>query len=245
MKCEKLWVSALNELFILGVFVAGLLSFVSPCILPVLPVYVGLLTDVTTDIDTRQNINKKVAANVLRTLLFVLGISTVFVILGFGAGALGSVINNKIFVRVMGIIIILLGIHQTGLLNFKFLNREKRVQLSQKSTRKFGFFRSFLLGFTFSFAWTPCIGPVLASVIGIASGQGSPIYGGVLMFVYSIGLALPFMLISFLSELLVPKFQAFSKHATKIKLVGGIIIIIMGILLLTDNLGVLRFGGLL
>jgi cytochrome c biogenesis protein CcdA len=222
------------------VFVAGLLSFFAPCIVPLLPVYVGYLSKgaenkvVTEETEKKGKlafINKRL---IFQTLVFVIGLSTAFVLLGFGAGAIGKLLNNRIVLYVSGAIVIILGLHQIGLFKIGFLERTKKVEV-EKSSRG-GILGAYLLGLTFSLGWTPCVGPVLATVLGLASGQGSAAYGGFLMMIYSAGLALPFILISLFAGFFMTKFRKLNRHLGKIRVVGGILIIIMGILLMTNSL---------
>lgn len=224
-----------QELFISTVFAAGVLSFFAPCILPLLPVYVGVLTG---DQQTKRkfsigNLEINLIA-ILRTMLFVAGLSTSFIILGFGAGALGSLIFSDTFLYVIGGIVIILGIHQTGLIHIKALDREKKLVV--KGSERKDLLGIYLLGFTFSFGWTPCIGPVLGAVLGISASGGQAAYGGLLMLIYSVGLAIPFLIISVFSDVLLSKVRVLNKHMGKIKVIGGILIILMGILLMTDKL---------
>jgi len=174
---------------------------------------------------------------VVRTLLFVLGLSVSFVLMGFGAGALGKVLFSKTFIIVMGAIVILLGLYQMGLFKLKFLNRQRTINV--KANKTTGFFSVFLLGLVFSFGWTPCVGPILAAVLSLTASSGSAWYAGLMMFVYSLGLAIPFVVISFFSATLLTKVKTINKHLDKIKIIGGIIIVIMGILLMTGNLNIL------
>lgn len=226
-----------DQLFMSTVFIAGLLSFFAPCILPLLPVYVSHLS---VDLAGGEGKTLKLGPLTLhpilifKTFLFVMGLATSFVILGFGAGALGSLINSVWFIRVAGIIVIILGIHQTGLIHFKALDREKKVRI--KGSDKQSAFGTYLLGFTFSFGWTPCIGPVLGAVLGVSASEGQALYGGWLMFIYALGLMIPFMTLAIFSDVLLGRLKKLNKHMNKIKIVGGIIIILMGILLLTDQL---------
>jgi cytochrome c biogenesis protein CcdA len=225
------------------VFVAGLLSFFAPCIVPLLPVYVGYLSKGTDDNKVEEEkerkgkfafINKRL---IFQTLVFVIGLSTAFVLLGFGAGAIGKLLNNRIVLYVSGAIVIILGLHQIGLFKIGFLERTKKVEV-EKSSRG-GILGAYLLGLTFSLGWTPCVGPVLATVLGLASGQGSALYGGFLMMLYSAGLALPFILISLFAGFFMTKFRKLNRHLGKIRVAGGILIIIMGILLMTNSLNVI------
>lgn len=222
------------------VFVAGLLSFFAPCIVPLLPVYVGYLSKGTGNEAipvTTEEKGKFAFANkrlIFQTLVFVIGLSTAFVLLGFGAGAIGKILNNRIVLYISGTIVIILGLHQIGLFKIGFLERTKKVEV-EKSSRG-GILGAYLLGLTFSLGWTPCIGPVLATVLGLASGNGSALYGGFLMMIYSAGLALPFILISLFAGFFMVRFRKLNKHLGKIRIAGGVLIVIMGILLMTNSL---------
>lgn len=218
-----------QEIFIGTVFTAGVLSFFAPCIIPILPIYIGILTG---QADGKERKSKMKA--VFSSLAFVGGLSTSFVILGFGAGFLGSLISSRLFYIIAGIIVIILGIYHTGLIKLNFLQRERKLELEASS--KNSLFGTFLLGFTFSFGWTPCIGPVLGAIIGVSAFGGQPLYGGLLMLVYSIGLAIPFIIIAAFSDVLLGKVKSIRKHFKKIRIAGGILIILMGIALMTDSL---------
>ena len=231
---------ATDQIFMSTVFAAGVLSFFAPCILPLLPVYVSTLSaDLAGNEGATFNLGrlKLHPMLILKTFIFVFGLSTAFVLLGFGAGALGTLLYNPWFFRVIGIIVVLLGIHQTGLIHLNFLEREKKVTL--KASGGNSFFSTYLLGLTFSFGWTPCIGPVLGAVLGIAASEGQAAYGGWLMMVYSLGLIIPFILMALFSDLLLGRMRKLNRHMGKIKIAGGIVIIFMGILLLTNSLSVL------
>ena len=220
----------MTDLYVLGVFIGGIASFFSPCIVPVLPVYVSILAGD----DTKEKARLRA---VFRTMLFVLGLSVAFVTMGFGVGALGKVLYSKTFVYVSGAIVILLGLYQMGLFKLKFLNRQMKVNV--KTNKNTGYFSVFLLGLVFSFGWTPCVGPILAAVLSLTASQGSAAYGGFMMLIYSLGLAIPFLIISIFSATLLTKVKAINKHLDKIKFIGGLIIVIMGILLMTGNLNLL------
>ncbi len=221
-----------DNLYISTVFLAGLLSFFSPCILPVIPVYIGYFTEGSIKEEGKKF--NLFTMPILKAVVFVAGLSTSFVLLGFGAGALGSILYGPIFLRIAGLMVIILGIHQTGLIKLNFLNRENKVHL--KRTRKSDVIGSYLLGFTFSFGWTPCVGPVLAAVLGLSAKEGSAVYGGFLMMVYSLGLMIPFLIMAIFSDYLLKRVRGLYKHMGKIKIVGGVLIILMGILLMTNNI---------
>ncbi len=222
-----------DTLYISTVLIAGFLSFFSPCILPVIPVYIGYFTEGSKKVSEKKTTHFFSWA-MLKAVIFVAGLSTSFVLLGFGAGALGSIIYGQWFLTICGIIVIILGIHQTGLIKFKFLNREKRLQV--KRSKKSDFLGAYLLGFTFSFGWTPCVGPVLAAVLGLSSTSGNAAYGGLLMLMYSIGLMIPFLIMAVFSDYLLSRIKNLYKHMNKIKIVGGVLIILMGILLMTNKI---------
>lgn len=226
-----------DTLFMSSVFVAGFISFFAPCTFPILPVYIGILTDH----DGRQGISLgrfKIALRpMIKTLLFVSGLSTTFILLGFGAGALGSLINGRLFSIIMGGIVVLLGLHQVGVFQIPGLAKYRVLRLKRiQNTDLFG---TYLLGLTFSFGWTPCVGPVLAAVLAVSADGGQALYGGVLMAIYAIGLAIPFLIMALMSNLLLEHFSKLEKWLGTIKIIGGILIIIMGILLMSNNLNLI------
>ncbi|HGP8387190.1 TPA: thiol-disulfide oxidoreductase-associated membrane protein CcdA2 [Streptococcus pneumoniae] len=226
--------------FFLSVFLAGILSFFSPCILPLLPVYTGVLLD---DKDGAQASSGKFSISVtslLRTLVFIAGISFIFILLGYGAGFLGDLLYASWFQYLTGAIIILLGLHQMEILHFKGLYKEKRLQLQGQGQNGKGYSQAFLLGLTFSFAWTPCVGPVLGSVLGLAASGGSGAWQGAgLMLVYTLGLALPFLLLALTSSYVLKHFRKLHPYLGILKKVGGFLIIVMGFLVLFGNASIL------
>lgn len=209
-----------QNLLISSVFLAGLASFLSPCIFPIVPVYFGILS--------------KDGKKVLNTFLFVSGLSLTFISLGFSFGFLGDILLNDTTRVIAGIIVIILGIHQLGIIKIDFLERTKLLEIKTKSQSSS--IEALILGLTFSLGWTPCIGPILASVLALSGDEGSALYGGAMMFVYVLGLSLPFIIFSFFSDKLLKKAKSLNKHLNKFKIGGGVLIILMGILLLTNNL---------
>ncbi|MCT8558335.1 cytochrome c biogenesis protein CcdA, partial [Glaesserella parasuis] len=209
-----------QNLLISSVFLAGLASFLSPCIFPIVPIYFGILS--------------KGGKKVLNTLLFIMGLSLTFVSLGFSFGFLGDLLLNDTTRVIAGIIVIILGIHQLGIIKINFLEQTKLVEI--KTNGKSASVEAFVLGLTFSLGWTPCIGPILASVLALSGDEGSALYGGAMMFVYVLGLALPFIIFSFFSDELLKRAKSLNKHLDKFKIIGGILIILMGLLLITNNL---------
>lgn len=210
-----------NELFVGVVYLAGVLSFFSPCVFPLLPVYIGMLS-------------RGGERSILKTLVFVLGLSTSFVLLGFGAGAIGEILMSETFRIISGILVIGFGIVQMEIVKIPFLERTKLVNL--EIAEKKGLIGTFFLGFTFSLGWTPCVGPILTSILFVSSGGGDPVYGAIMMFIYVLGLATPFVIFTYSYKYLEKKIVGIKKHLNLLKKIGGVLIVIMGILLLTDKL---------
>ena len=212
---------AVNFGIVVSAALAGLLSFFSPCIVPLLPVYVGILT---TDANSKQ---LSLAARCANTAAFVLGICFVFVSLGAGAGVLGQTLNSPYIAIALGMVVIVLGLHLAGVLNISFLNREKRANLGKIRVRSA--LGAFVLGLAFSFGWTPCVGPILGTILALAAEQGSALVGAVLLLVYALGLCVPFVVISLAANMLLSRLRALHSYLPAIQKAGGILIAIMGI----------------
>ena len=215
-------------------FGAGLISFLSPCVLPLIPGYISYISG-----SSLNELIEKKSVNIFPIILFTLGFSLVFISFGATASFLGSVIlNNSYELRIAsGIIIIIFSLHILGILNLNFLNYEKRIYTEKKS----GIFSSILVGMAFGFGWTPCIGPILGSILALASIEQSLNRGILLLIFYSLGLAIPFIL----SGYLIQKFIVFSKNLkSKMNIIlksGGALLLITGILMITNQLQALGF----
>ncbi len=215
-------------------FTAGLISFLSPCVLPLIPGYISYISGASLN-----ELLEKKSINLLPIILFSLGFSIVFIIFGATATFLGSVIlNNSNELRILaGLIIIIFSLQIMGIINIKFFNYEKRIN----PEKNMGNFSSILIGMAFGFGWTPCIGPILGSILALASTEESINKGIMLLFFYSLGLAIPFIL----SGYLIQKFMVFSKNLkSKMNIIsktGGALLLITGLLIITNQLQVLGF----
>jgi len=220
------------ELFI--AFGAGLISFLSPCVLPLIPGYVSFISG-----QSLQEILKSKRINILPLILFCFGFSTVFIILGASASFLGQTLlqNSEILRIIAGIIIIIFSLQLIGVINIPYLNFEKRFDARKSRNILF----PYIIGLAFGFGWTPCIGPILGSILALASIEETLSRAILLLSFYSLGLAIPFVI----SGYLIQKFLLFSKNFKKniniISKIGGVILLITGILILTNQLQAIGF----
>ena len=215
--------------------VAGLLSFFSPCILPLIPAYFTFITGLSLDelTEARQaGIRGKV---VLSTLSYVLGFSTVFILMGASASLVGGVIfQYRSWIRIIGgILIMALGVHMTGLIRFRTLEFERRLQIKQKPLHFLG---TFLVGMAFGAGWSPCIGPLLGSILIVAGNQDTVADGIGLLSVYAAGLAIPFMVLSLFVDSLLAFIKKASWSIKYINITAGALLLILGLLLITNKL---------
>ena len=215
-------------------FAAGLISFLSPCVLPLIPGYISFISG-----QSLQELLSEKKVNFFPLVLFCLGFSTVFIIFGATASFLGQILlqNSQVLRIVAGIIIIIFSLQLIGFIKFNFLNVEKRLEA--KKTQSIIF--PYIIGLAFGFGWTPCIGPILGSILALAAIEETLGKAVFLLILYSLGLAIPFIL----SGYLIQKFLLFSKNFKKninlISKLGGIILLITGILILTDQLQAIGF----
>ena len=213
---------------------AGLISFLSPCVLPLIPGYISYISG-----SSLNELIEKKNVNLFPIILFTIGFSIVFIIFGAASTFLGKVLlQNSYELRIIaGLVIIILSLHIIGVFNLKFLNYEKRIQTNISKN----LFSPILIGMAFAFGWTPCIGPILGSILVLASTEESLGQGILLLSFYSIGLAVPFIL----SGYLIQKFLIFSKNfknnINKVSKMGGVILLLTGILIITNQLQALGF----
>ena len=225
-----------------SIFAAGLLSFFSPCVLPLFPVYFGVLMSERGNRSIKIGKFEVAVLPVVRTFLFVVGISTIFFVLGFAASLLGQLLYNPYFHLVLGTIIVLLGLHQMEVFQLTSLQKQKTVQFETKNEKSL--WSSYLLGLSFSFGWTPCVGPVLSSVLTlVATQQASVFYGMFLLGIYILGLSIPFLVLSIASTTAMKTFNLAKKQLFLLKKIGGIVIIAMGVWIIIQQLQVLFLQG--
>ncbi|TAH72884.1 MAG: redoxin domain-containing protein [Anaerolineaceae bacterium] len=225
---------SLDSISYILVFIEGLLSFLSPCVIPLIPIYMSYLAGNAKQINEEGQITYKRATVFLHTVFFVLGVSFAFFLLGMAFTALGTFFktNQLLFTRIGGILIIAFGLYQLDLLDFNFLKKERKIRLNI-GNRNMNPLAAFIMGFTFSFAWTPCVGPALSSVLILASGAKSAWIGNLLVLLYAAGFIIPFLLLGlFTTQVLnfLKTRQKLLKYTVKI---GGVILIIIGIMTFT------------
>jgi len=213
---------------------AGLLSFLSPCVLPLIPGYISYISG-----SSLNELIEKKNVNIFPIILFSIGFSIVFIIFGAASTFLGKVLlQNSYELRlVAGLIIIILSLHIIGIINLKFLNYEKRIQTNFSKN----VFSPILIGMAFAFGWTPCIGPILGSILVLASTEESLSRGILLLSFYSIGLAIPFILSGYLIQKFLIFSKNFKKNINKVSKIGGIILLFTGILIITNQLQALGY----
>lgn len=222
----------------LTVFFQGLLSFFSPCVLPLIPLYIGYLSGGTGKRGADGKIHYQKSKVMIHTLCFVIGVSFAFFALGFGVSALGSFLNKNqmLFARIGGVIIVLFGFYQLGVFgNSRVLGKERRLPFHLDKLAMSPL-TALIMGFTFSFAWTPCVGPALTSVLLMAASANTKVMGFVLIGVYTVGFVLPFLAVGLFTTTLL---EFFKSHMNVVKYtvkVGGALMILMGVLMFTGKM---------
>ena len=213
---------------------AGLISFLSPCVLPLIPGYISYISG-----SSLNELIEKKNVNLFPIILFTIGFSIVFIIFGAASTFLGKVLlQNSYELRIIaGLVIVILSLHIIGVINLKFLNYEKRIQTNISKN----LFSPIFIGMAFAFGWTPCIGPILGSILVLASTEESLAQGILLLSFYSIGLAVPFILSGYLIQRFLIFSKNFKKNINKISKIGGVILLITGILIITNQLQALGF----
>jgi cytochrome c-type biogenesis protein len=224
----------MSEVGYITAFLGGVLSFLSPCVLPLIPSYVSFITGIFFD-DFKSGDRARIRKlTIINSSAFVIGFSTVFVLLGVSSSFVGKLLAVYYdHIRIVGgIIIIIFGLYVMGVLKLNFLASEKRIHLQSKPRGHFG---SFIVGLTFGAGWTPCIGPILGSILLIASTTGSALQGFYLLLIYSLGLAIPFIVTSLAINSFLSHFSAIQKYMKLIMIISGLLLISFGVILLTDK----------
>jgi cytochrome c-type biogenesis protein len=220
-----------------GALSAGLLSFFSPCVLPLIPAYLCFLGGASLDELTAEGgVDKAVSRRVfISALFFVFGFATVFILMGASATALSRVVIQHIdtLSYIAGVVIVLFGFHYMGLFRIGFLNFEKRFHLENKPSGVAG---SYLLGLAFAFGWTPCVGPILATILMVAAGSDSILYGTSLLGTYAAGIGVPFLIAALAVKPFMAFMARFRKHLHKVEMAIGILLVITGVAIFTGSL---------
>ncbi len=214
-------------------FTAGLLSFLSPCVLPLIPSYIGFLTGLSA-----EEIQVRRGTAVLHALWFVAGFSVIFLALGATASQLGALLlQYQVWIgRVGGVLVLLFGLYLIGVARPAFLMRERRFHLARKPL---GYFGSALVGISFGAAWTPCIGPILGAILTLAAAAASVAQGTALLAMYALGLAVPFLITALALDRFLDWFQRFRPYLVWVERCAGVLLIVLGVLLVTDRFTVL------
>ena len=212
-------------------FLAGVISFLSPCVLPIVPPYLAYMSGISLSEATDNN---KAVSIFLPAVFFVLGLSTVFLILGFTASALGTVFLSyqDTLITISGILVMGFGLHFLGILRIGFLEREARFEASSQNGSAFG---AYVLGLAFAFGWTPCIGPQLASILTLAASEGSVARGTTLLGVYALGLGMPFLLVALFLGRLSATLTRLKRHMQIIERLMGLLLWTIGLMMLTGG----------
>ncbi|MDH5527305.1 MAG: cytochrome c biogenesis protein CcdA [Nitrospirota bacterium] len=220
-------------------FLAGLFSFISPCVLPLLPSYVSFITGLSMDqltaSDDRARVKRLVLSN---SLFFIGGFSTIFIGLGASATLIGGFLmeHQQIVAKVGGAVVVLFGLYVMGIIKPFWLSVDKRVHLDHKPK---GYIGSYLVGMAFATGWTPCVGPILGTILLYASTQDRMLEGIYLLTWYSMGLAVPFLLTSLALNTFLERFPGFSKHMRTISIISGLFLIAVGLLIFFDFFAIL------
>lgn len=222
----------MNNISFLLAFSAGLLSFLSPCVLPLVPAYVSYFTGITI----KELDDKKAKINILyKSIGFVIGFSIIFILMGASITTLGKLLikNQSIFRKIGGSLMILFGLHTIGLLKIKLFYYEKKFLDFNKLSNRFS---SIFMGMAFAAGWTPCVGPILSSILIYASNMDTIYKGILLLSIYSLGLAVPFILTSLAIGSFIKYKNKFSRYIPIISFISGILLIVMGIMLFTNSI---------
>jgi cytochrome c-type biogenesis protein len=231
----------LQDVTLIGAFFAGLLSFVSPCVLPLVPPYLGFLAGVSLDQLTGEGEEKADPRKVFfASLAFVLGFSTVFVALGASASFIGQFVTEhlEVFGYIAGAAIIVMGLHFLGVFRIALLYREARVHVERKPA---GLVGAYVIGLAFAFGWTPCVGPILAAILFVAGSEESVAQGAVLLGSYALGIGVPFLVAGLFAGPFMRFMKRFRRHMVTVERVMGVLMIATGIAFMTGQMARMSF----
>lgn len=228
-----------SNITFVGAFIAGLLSFLSPCVLPLIPSYITYITGLSfADLQAEHPNHKVRVQTMIHSLLFIGGFTTVFILLGASATFIGGFLQEHMDLlrKIGGVLIVIFGVHVAGIFDIGILLGEKRVTIHRKPA---GYAGSFVVGVAFAAGWTPCIGPILASILMVAATEETVYHGIALLFMYSLGLGLPFFLASLAMHQFLVVFNRFKKYIRLFEIVTGLFLILIGVLIFTNYFTIL------
>lgn len=228
-----------SDISVYAAALAGLVSFLSPCVLPLVPPYLVYLAGTSIEEVAEEGTVRARRATVLAAVCFALGFSTVFVALGASASVIGAVIRawSGPLATIAGVVVILMGLHFLGVTPIAWLNRQKRVQVSPPV----GLWGAYAMGLAFAFGWTPCIGPILAAILAVAASEHTVVKGAGLLAVYSLGLGIPFVAAAFAVEPFAAFLSRFKRHLHRVEQAMGVLLVLTGIAFLTGALSSVSF----
>jgi len=216
------------DISIIAAFSAGIISFISPCVLPLVPAYISFISGVSLE-ELQSKTNTHVRSKIImHALAFIFGFSLIFVLLGAAASSAGNFLLQKqvLFQRIAGAVIIAFGLHLTGIIKLKFLLYEKRLHAQSKNM---GIFSTIVIGMAFAFGWSPCLGPILSGILGLAALEEHLYRGVVLLSFYSLGLGIPFLLTAVATGRFLGYFNRIKKHMRTVEIFSGVFLIVIGI----------------
>jgi cytochrome c-type biogenesis protein len=229
----------MDQLSVGVAFVAGIFSFLSPCVLPLVPAYISFLSGVSLEELKQDNARKSITRKAgLTSVFFVLGFSVVFIAMGASASFIGKLLSEYIhvFTKIAGVVIVILGLHLIGVFRISWLGYERRLKVKKFSP---GLFGAFVIGLAFAFGWTPCVGPILAGILALAAAQQTLIKGIYLLAVYSLGLGIPFIITGFAVGSFIKFLEKYKKFIMWTEVIAGLLLVLIGVLIFFDRLSVI------
>ena len=217
---------------------AGIVSFLSPCVLPIVPPYLAYMSGIS--LPEMQGTKAAHRQTGIAAIFFVMGLSTIFLLLGFTASILGALFlqNQLLFGQIAGFVIIIFGLHFLGIFRIGLLNREARLDAGDRGGSSFG---AYVLGLAFAFGWTPCIGPQLGAILSLAASEANVVRGTTLLGIYALGLGIPFLLAAFFIDRAMGVMSLFKRHMGLIEKVSGVLLILVGFAMITGAFSLFAF----